>query len=87
MKQKYTIPGYFKDCLVKNNRIVEDGFFGKTLYEYSNHKLKEFKFFGSTVLIFKKEESTNRDFLTNAFLMSMNAEELRKKAFSDLLLA
>lgn len=87
MKQKYTIPGYFKDCLVKNNRIVEDGFFGKTLYEYSNHKLKEFKFFGSTVLIFKKRGIYKPGFLTNAFSMLMNAEELRKKAFSDLLLA
>lgn len=53
MKNKYTIPGYFEDCVISGDEIREDRLFGTVLFRYDNHTLKEPGFFGSTVLVFK----------------------------------
>ena len=53
MSRKYTIPGYFSNCKIEGNKVIEDKLWGETLYIYKDHKLKENKVFGSTKLIFK----------------------------------
>lgn len=45
MAATYSIPGYFKNCVIKGDRVVENRFLGKVLFEYKNHTLKEPGFF------------------------------------------
>lgn len=53
MKNNYTIPGFFKDCFVKDNKVIEKGLLGKTLYVYKDHFLKEPGLSGKAVLNFR----------------------------------
>lgn len=55
MANKYCIPGYFDNCVVKGDQVVENKFFGKTVFVYKNHSLKEPGVLGKTVLIFKRD--------------------------------
>ncbi len=55
MAGTYAIPGYFENCVIKGDRVVENRFLGKVLFEYKNHTLKEPGFLGKTVLVFKRD--------------------------------
>ena len=55
MANIYCIPGYFENCVVKGDQVVENRFFGKTVFVYKNHSLKEPGVFGKTVLVFKRD--------------------------------
>ena len=34
MANTYGIPGFFENCVIKGDRVVENRFLGKVLYEY-----------------------------------------------------
>lgn len=53
MRGRYTIPGYFENCTIKNNEVRQGGSFGKTLFYYKNKELKSSGFLSKTILIFK----------------------------------
>jgi len=63
MANTYGIPGYFDNCVVKNDYVVENKFIGKTIYRYKNNSLIEPGFLGKTILVFRGDGIYSPGFL------------------------